>query len=80
MEWAEARLAGDSHGKAHRYKVSLEAKSKEKEGTKVSAKTVGISTIARQRDDYECEHAIVVGPDFPTTNGEGSALVKEIKK
>jgi hypothetical protein len=76
---AEARLAGDAHGKAHRYKVSLEAKSKEKEGTKVAAKTVGISTIARQRDDYECDHAIVVGPDFPTTDGAGSALVKEIK-
>jgi hypothetical protein len=76
---AEARLAGDSHGKPHRYKVSLEAKSKEKEGTKVSAKTVGISAIARQRDDHGCDHAVVVGPDFPTTDGEGSALVKEIK-
>jgi hypothetical protein len=76
---AEANLAGDSHGKVHRYKVSLEAKSKEKEGTKVSAKSVGISTIARQRDDYECDHALVTGPDFPTTEGEKSALVKEIR-
>lgn len=77
---AAARLAGDSKGKPHRYKVSLEAKSKEKEGSKVSAKTVGISGIARQRDDYTCDHAVVVGPDFPTTDGELSALVKEIKK
>ena len=77
---AAARLAGDSKGKPHRYKVSLEAKSKEKEGAKVSAKTVGVSGIARQRDDYECDHAAVVGPDFPTSDGELSALVKEIKK
>ena len=77
---AAARLAGDSKGKPHRYQVSLEAKSKEKEGTKVSAKTVGVSGIARQRDDYSCDHAAVVGPDFPTTVGELSALVKEIKK
>jgi Histidine kinase-, DNA gyrase B-, and HSP90-like ATPase len=76
---AAAPLAGDSKGKPHRYKVSLEAKSKEKEGTKVSAKAVGISGIARQRDDYSCDHAMVVGPDFPTTDGELSALVKEIK-
>ncbi|MGD1078937.1 MAG: ATP-binding protein [Candidatus Sulfotelmatobacter sp.] len=75
---AAARLAGDARGKPHRYSVSLEAKSKEQEGRKVSAKTVGVSTIARQRDDYNCDHAIVAGPDFPTTEGEKSALVKEI--
>jgi hypothetical protein len=75
---AEARLSGDLEGTSHRYSVSLEAKSKEKEGTKVAAKTVGISAIARQRDDHRCDHALVVGPDFPTTGGEGSALVKEI--
>lgn len=76
---AAARLAGDAKGKPHRYKVSLEAKSKEKEGTKVSAKTVGVSAIARQRDDHECDHALVAGPDFPTSEGEKSALVKEIQ-
>lgn len=78
--YAEARLAGDSKGKPHRYTVSLEAKSKEKQGGKVSAKSVGVSTIARQRDDYQCEHALVAGPDFPTTGAEQSALVKEITK
>lgn len=77
---AEARLAGDSHGKPRRYSVSLEAKSKETAGTKVSAKAVGVSAIALHRDDYRCDHAIVVGPDFPTTDGERSALVKEIQK
>jgi hypothetical protein len=76
---AAARLAGDSKGKPHRYSVSLEAKSKEKEGTKVSAKTVGVSAITRQRDDHKCDHAIVAGPDFPTTGAEKSALVKEIE-
>jgi len=76
---AEAHLAGDSKG-AHHYSVSLEAKSKEKEGAKVAAKSVNISGIARQRDDYKCDHAIVLGPDFPTTAGDLSALVKEIQK
>ncbi|HTV55284.1 MAG TPA: ATP-binding protein, partial [Terriglobia bacterium] len=76
--FAEARLAGDAKG-PNRYSVSLEAKSKETPGAKVSAKTVGISAIARQRDDYKCDHAVVVGPDFPTTTGDMSALVKEIK-
>jgi hypothetical protein len=75
---AEARLAGDLQGKAHHYKISLEAKSKEEVGKKVSAKTVGISAIARQRDDYDCDHALVAGPDFPTADGGESALVKEI--
>jgi hypothetical protein len=42
---AQARLAGDSKGKPHRYSVSLEAKSKEKDGTKVSAKTVPASSL-----------------------------------
>lgn len=77
---AEARLAGDASGKPHRYVVSLEAKSKEKEGTKVSAKSVGISAITRQRDEYKCDYALVAGPDFPTSEGEKSALVKEIAK
>lgn len=61
------------------YKVSLEAKSKLEPGAKVTAKSVGISTIARQRNQLGCEHAVVVGPDFPTTQGEESALVREIK-
>lgn len=75
---ADARLSGDSKG-AHHYRLSLEAKSKEMPGAKVSAKTVCVSAIARQRDEYECDHAIVVGPDFPTSAGDVSALVKEIK-
>ncbi len=74
----EARLGSTEAGTAQFYKVTLEAKSKENPGTKVSAKTVGVSTIARQRDDYSADYAVVVGPDFPTSKDEQSALGKEI--
>lgn len=74
---AEASLS-PKDGKPQSYAVSLEAKSKEKPGTKVTAKTVGISTIARHRKEAKCDHAIVVGPDFPTTKGDSTALAKEI--
>lgn len=75
---ADAPLPANSSG-AQRYKVSLEAKSKEELGKKVSAKSVGVSGIVRQRDDFQCDHALVVGPDFPTTQGDKSALAKEIE-
>jgi len=76
---ANAHLAADHDGIPRRYAVSLEAKSKVQSGAKVSAKSVGISTVARQRDRFECEHAVVVGPAFPTTRGEKSALAEEIE-
>jgi len=76
---AECSLSGLVNGHLRAYKVSLEAKSKEQVGKKVTAKAVGVSAIARQRNDFECDHAVVVGPDFPTTLGERSALSKEIK-
>ncbi len=75
---ASARLAAQQDGTARAYKVSLEAKSKEAPGKKVSAKGVGISTVARHRKDKECDHAVVVGPDFPTSKGDDSALQKEM--
>lgn len=75
---AEAVLGPDASKQPRRYKVSLEAKSKEKPGTTVSAKTVGISTIARQRKKYSCEHAIVVGQQFPTSQKDKSSLGQEI--
>jgi hypothetical protein len=75
---AEAVLGPDAKKQPQRYKVSLEAKSKQKDGAKVSAKAVGISTIARQRKDFDCQHAVVVGQLFPTTQKEASALAKEI--
>lgn len=66
-------------GGEQRYQVSLEAKSKQKKGTKVSNSQVGVSRIVRQRDDFKCDHALVTGPDFPTTTGDNSAVIKEIK-
>jgi hypothetical protein len=77
---AEALLGPDASKQPRRYKVSLEAKSKEKEGATVSAKAVGISAIARQRKDFDCQHAVVVGQLFPTTHAEASALAKEISE
>jgi hypothetical protein len=76
---AEARLGATEGGQQQYYRVTLEAKSKETPGTKVTAKSVGISTIARQRDDYGAKYAVVVGPDFPPSAGDKSALAKEIQ-
>ena len=67
---AAAYLSADEQGKPRHYKVSLEAKSKETSGAKVSAKDVGIATVARHRDKHECQHAIVIGPAFPTSEAE----------
>jgi len=71
-------LGAGGPGKSNTYRVSLEAKSSKKVNKKVKAKDVGVSGIARNRDKYACEHAIVVGPDFPTAR-EGNALETEIK-
>lgn len=76
---AKAHLSADANGKPRRYATTLEAKSKKKEGGKVKTKTFGVSTIARQRDDWLCEHAVVVAPAFDHTAGKESALAKEIK-
>jgi len=76
---AKAHLSADSNGKPRRYATTLEAKSKKKEGTKVKTKTFGVTTIARQRDEWQCEHAIVVAPAFDHTPGKDSALAREIK-
>jgi hypothetical protein len=74
---AEAFLAGGEEGVGH-YRVSLEAKSKEKPGGKVKKKSVEVSTIARHRKEANCDHAIVVGPDFETGQGNLGAVVREI--
>jgi hypothetical protein len=74
---ADANLSSDGACE-RRYRVSLEAKSKENPAAKVSAKSVGISGIARQRDQFECDHAVVVGPDFPAGKEGNSALEQEI--
>jgi hypothetical protein len=76
---ATALLGPDVKKRQQRYMVSLEAKSKEKAGAKVSARAVGISAVARHRDDFNCQHAIVVGQLFPKGD-ERSALAVEIAK
>lgn len=76
---AAAHLSADERGQPRNYKVSLEAKSKEKSGAAVSAKSVGIATVVQHRDKHECEHAVVIGPAFPTSSGESSALGQQIQ-
>lgn len=51
---------------------------KENDDNKVTAGSVKVSTIARHRNEYKCQHALVVGRAFPTTQGDKSALAKEI--
>lgn len=76
---AIAYLPADDRGNPQRYSVSLEAISKERSGTKASAKDTEISAVIRHRDQYKCEHAVVVGPAFPTSEGDDSALGQSIK-
>lgn len=76
---AKAHLSPDANNKPRRYNVTLEAKSKKEDGKTVSTKNVGISTMARHRDDLEYEHAIVVAQGFDHSPGDQSALAKEIK-
>jgi hypothetical protein len=74
---ATAHLSADASGGKRSYAVSLEAKSKQKDAGKVTAKTIGVSTIGRQRNNYNCGHALVVGRAFPTTR-EGNVLAEEM--
>lgn len=69
-----------SHGVPRGYRLSLEAKSKERSGTRVNKSSVGVSTVARHRDANNCDWAVVVGPDFSTTLGDNSAVMKEIAR
>lgn len=77
---AHAHLGADEKGKPRNYSVTLEAKSKQVDGTTVSAATVNVSVIALHRDEYKSEHAIVVGPSFPTTKGSTSSVAQQIIK
>ncbi len=76
---AKAHLSPGADSKPRRYATTLEAKSKKRDGTKLKTKTFGVSAIARQRDEANCEHSIVVAPAFDHTPGKDSALAKEIK-
>lgn len=76
---AKAHLSPGADGKPRRYAVTLEAKSKKRDGKKVKTKTFGVSTVTRHRNKYGCEHVIVVAPAFTHTPGKDSALAQEIK-
>jgi hypothetical protein len=76
---AKAHLSPDANNKPRRYAVTLEAKSKKKEGARVKTATVGVSTIVNHRDEAQCEHAIVVAPAFDHSAGKDSTLAKHIK-
>ena len=67
-------------GELQRYRISLEAKSKESSGTRVKNDAVKVSTLARHRNDHECDWSVVVGPDFSTSLGENSAVLREIEE
>ena len=72
---AEAILAASDEGQIRRYKVGLEAKS----GKSVSAKRLGVSGIARHMKVYKCDHHVVIGNGFATSDSEDSATVDEIR-
>jgi hypothetical protein len=74
---AIAPLSADSKGNPRQYGVTLEAKSKKKDVGKVAASTVDIAAVVRHRKHEDCQHAIVVGRDFPAA--ETSALLEHIK-
>lgn len=76
---AKAHLSPGPDNKPKRYAVTLEAKSKKREGSKLKTKTFGVSTIARQRDEANCDHALVVASAFDHTPGKDGALAKEIR-
>jgi hypothetical protein len=75
---AKAILPATKDGKPRHYAVSLDAKSKVQDKGTVAAGTVKVATIIQHRDDYECDHALVVGRDFPTSQGDASTLAKQI--
>jgi hypothetical protein len=76
---AKAHLSVDANGNPRRYAVTLDAKSKKKEGAKLKTKNFGVATIARHRDEAQCDHAVVVAPAFEHTAGKDSALAKDIQ-
>jgi hypothetical protein len=66
--------------KPRHYALTLDAKSKKKDGANLKAKDFGVETIARYRDEAQCEHAMLAAPAFEHTLGKESALSKDIKK
>lgn len=77
---ATADLPPDENNKPRGYKVVLEAKSKQKDGEGVSAKSARLDSTVRHLEENNCDHAIVVGPRFQTQDGDDSALGQFIKQ
>lgn len=75
----KATLGVNAEGERDDYSFTYDAKSTGHAAVK--AKTVGISTLARHRDDVaKADHAIVVAPDFEGGSKETSAIVIESRK
>jgi hypothetical protein len=77
---ATALLSADDKGNPRQYAVSLDAKSKVQDKGKVAAGTVKVSTIVRHRDEYKCQHAVVVGRDFPSSGAIETEIDDDRKK
>lgn len=77
---AAAHLSVDERGISQHYRVSLEAKSKQDSEKSVSARSVDIAAVIRHRNKYQCDHAVVIAPSFPTSKGNNSALGSDIKR
>lgn len=75
---ASANLPAGPDGRERAYRVTLEAKSKEDVGAKVTKSGVEVATIARHRKDEGADHSIVVGQEFATGPKDTGALVTEI--
>ncbi len=71
---AEAYLAASEDGIKQRYKVGLEAKSR----SVVSVHRLDIAAIRRHMRKYDCDHHLVIGNGFATSQGDDSATVESI--
>jgi hypothetical protein len=76
---AKAHLSPGEEKQIRRYAVSLEAKSKKRDGAKLKTKSLDVAAIVRHRDEAQCEHSVVVAPAFDHSVGAASALAKQIK-
>jgi len=74
---ADAWLPAIKDGSSRRYRVGLEAKSGRK---KIDANRISVSAIERHMNEYECNHHLIVGNEFPLpSQDKDSAIVKEIR-
>jgi hypothetical protein len=60
------------------YSLTYDAKSTV--GERVKSGNIGMATIARHRDRYKANYAVVVAPDFEVTRGEESKAIEEARR